>query len=73
MVLNQGRPGSSINEKAIAVLKQYGLPVCPAPVMRRAALADAFTDGRAVVELEPEGKAAAEITDSWTWIVKHYT
>jgi hypothetical protein len=41
--------------------------------MRRAALADAFTDGRAVVELEPEGKAAAEIADSWTWIVKHYT
>jgi chromosome partitioning protein len=72
IVLNQGRPGSSINQKAISVLKQYGLPVCPAPVMRRAALADAFTDGRAVVELEPEGKAAAEITSSWTWIVKQH-
>jgi chromosome partitioning protein len=73
IVLNQGRPGSSINQKAISVLTQYGLPVCPAPVMRRAALADAFTDGRAVVELEPEGKAAAEITHSWTWIVKQHT
>jgi chromosome partitioning protein len=70
IVLNQGRPGSSINQKAVAVLKQYGLSVCPAPVMRRAALADAFTDGRAVVELEPGGKAAAEITKSWTWILK---
>ena len=71
IVLNQGRPGSSINDKAIAVLTQYGLPVCPVPIIRRAALADAFTDGRAVVELEPDGKAADEITRSWTWIMKH--
>jgi chromosome partitioning protein len=70
IILNQGRPGSSINQKAMAVLKQYGLPVCPIPVIRRAALSDAFTDGRAVVELEPNGKAASEITRSWTWIMK---
>jgi chromosome partitioning protein len=70
IVLNQGRPGSSVNQKAMTVLKQYGLPVCPVAVMRRAALADAFTDGRAVVELEPEGKAASEITRSWKWIVR---
>jgi hypothetical protein len=54
----------------MAVLKQYGLPVCTVPIMRRAALADAFTDGRAVAELEPSGKAAAEITRSWSWIKK---
>jgi chromosome partitioning protein len=71
IVLNQGRPGSSINDKAIAVLTQYGLPVCPVPIIRRAALADAFTDGRAVVELEPDRKAADEITRSWAWIMKH--
>ncbi len=71
IVLNQGRPGSSINDKAMAVLTQYGLPVCPVPIIRRAALADAFTDGRAVVELEPDGKAADEITRSWAWIMKH--
>jgi chromosome partitioning protein len=47
------------------------LPVCPVPIIRRAALADAFTDGRAVVELEPDGKAADEITRSWAWIMKH--
>ena len=73
IVLNQGRPGSSINSKALTVLKQYGLPVCSVPIMRRAALADAFTDGRAVVELEPDGKAAAEITRSWKWIMKQCT
>ncbi len=68
IVLNQGRTGSSINDKAVAVLSQYGLPICPVHIMRRAALADAFTDGRAVRELEPSGKAAKEITESWTWI-----
>src|SRR6266700_2790090 len=52
IVLNQGRPGSTINAKAMSVLQQYDLPVCPVPIIRRAALADAFTDGRAVAELE---------------------
>jgi chromosome partitioning protein len=71
IVLNQGRPGSSVNNKAMGVLKQYGVPVCAVPIMRRAALADAFTDGRAVIELEPNGKAASEITRSWSWIMRH--
>ena len=73
IVLNQGRPGSSINKKAMTVLQQYGLPVCPVPIIRRAALADAFTDGRAVAELDPDGKAASEITRSWQWIMKQCT
>lgn len=69
-VLNQGRSGSGINEKALALLKsQYGLPICSTVIMRRAALADAFIDGRAVCELEPNGKAAQEITASWQWII----
>lgn len=68
-VLNQGRSGSSINEKAVALLvSQYRLPVCPTVIMRRAVLADAFIGGRAVGEVEPSGKAAKEITDSWEWI-----
>jgi hypothetical protein len=49
---------------------QYGFPVCSVPIVRKAALADVFTDGRAVVELEPEGKAASEITRSWAWIMR---
>jgi len=69
IVLNQGRPGSNINNKAVDVLRQYDLPVCPVQIMRRASLMDAFTDGRAVMEIEPGGKAADEITRSWKWIV----
>lgn len=72
IVLNQGRPGSRVNAKTISVLEQYGLPICPVQIMRRAALADAFVDGRAVRELEPDGKAAAEITASWKWIAARF-
>ena len=68
IVINQGRHSSGINAEARTVLGQYDLPVCPFLVMRRAALEDAFIDGRAVAELNPNSKAAAEITASWRWI-----
>lgn len=70
IVVNQGRPSSRINEQAISVLSQYDMPVCPVHIMRRAALSDAFTDGRAIRELAPISKGAKEITDSWKWLKK---
>lgn len=71
IVVNQGRPRSPINQHAASVLSDYGLPICPVIIMRRAALADALIDGRAVMELAPRSKAACEISESWTWILKH--
>ena len=69
IVLNRGRHSSGINQTAIGLLERsYGLPVCPRPVMHRAALADAFVDGRAVGELEPNGRAAEEISETWAWV-----
>jgi len=70
IVINQGRPGSQVHAKAAQVLSGYGAPICPTAIMRRAVLADAFNDGRAVLEIEPEGKAAAEISATWDWIRK---
>ena len=70
IVLNQGRPGSPINNEAAATLSGYDLPVCPTLIMRRAAIMDAFVDGRAACQLDPRGKAAAEIADSWRWIAR---
>jgi chromosome partitioning protein len=68
-VLNQGRPSSGINERAVDLLAtQYRFPICPTVIIRRAALADAFNDGRAVGELEPNGKAAQEISAAWQWV-----
>jgi chromosome partitioning protein len=68
ILLNNCRPGSNVNNQAARVLEGYGLPICPVHVFRRAVMADAFTDGRAVIELEPEGKAAWEVARAWRWI-----
>ena len=68
VVVNQGRPGSPINREAADRLEDYEFPVCPTLIMRRAAIMDAFVDGRAACELDPRGKAASEITESWKWI-----
>lgn len=68
IIINRGRHSSSINTKAAQVLTRYGVPVCPVYVMRRAALEDAFIDGRAIGELAPRSKAAQEITAAWQWI-----
>ena len=70
IVLNQGRPGSPINNEAATTLEGYDLPVCPTLIMRRAAIMDAFVDGRVACELDPRGKAATEIADSWQWIAR---
>ena len=71
IVVNRGRHSSRINAQARRVLEELDVPVCPTVIMRRAALEDAFIDGRAVAELDPTSKAAREITDSWDWILSH--
>jgi chromosome partitioning protein len=68
IVLTQGRPGSSINDKAKAALQSYGVPICPVTVMKRAAVSDAALEGKAVREVAPKDKGTKEISDSWKWI-----
>ncbi len=68
IVLNQCRHSSGINDQAAETLSDYGLPVCPVHIKRRAALEDAFIDGRAVNEVEPSGRATDEIRRSWLWL-----
>jgi chromosome partitioning protein len=70
LVVNQGRPGSPRNAEVQARLKAFDFPVCPTVIMRRAVLADAFLDGKAVQEVEPKGKGAAEIVAAWRWLTK---
>ena len=68
IVLNAVRPRGPLTGEAREVLKDYGLPICPTALVQRAALADALIDGRGVQELDPRGKAAAEIAAVWQWI-----
>lgn len=70
IVLNDGRPGSPINDQAAKVLRDYQLPICPHFIMHRAVIADSFIDGRTVLEVSPQSKGAQEISDSWRWIAR---
>ncbi len=51
-----------------AVLKEYGLPVCPSDITDRRAFSRAVATGRAVTEFEADGKAAQEIRVFWKWL-----
>jgi chromosome partitioning protein len=73
IVLNACSPGRGVAEASVTTearqaLAVYGLPVSPVAVTQRAAFSHALNDGRAVTELEPDGKAAAELRQLWRWI-----
>lgn len=70
ILINQAPPArgeveASITQEAKAALEGYGLPVLPTILHARAAYHSALIDGRAVNELEPLGKATAEIAALW--------
>lgn len=70
IVLNQARPRSSVTLSAMDQLLGYDLPVCPTPIMRRAALMDAFTEGRSVHEVRPcDMNAQMEIALVFMWLL----
>jgi chromosome partitioning protein len=73
VVLNACAPGRGIAEAGITAeartgLAGYGLPVAPVAVVKRAALAHALIDGRAVTEYDPDCAAAQEMHRLWSWI-----
>ncbi|WP_449416106.1 AAA family ATPase [Phormidium nigroviride] len=69
-VLNQTPPRSGVTDEAKTALAAYGLPICPVALATRIAYSRALIDGRVANEIEPRGKAAIEINQSWNWIAK---
>lgn len=70
IVLNACPPPTRAQEprlvaEAREALTAYPVPVCPVAVSQRAAYSHALIDGRAVMEFEARGKAAAEIEALW--------
>lgn len=55
---------------AIEWLKSVGLDVCPATIGERVTYQDAWAQGLAVCEAEPNGKAAQEINEVYKYISK---
>jgi chromosome partitioning protein len=67
-VLTQTPPRSFRIREAQTGLSYLGV-VCPTPIVLRNAYQDAQSMGLSVSEFEPDGRAAADISGSWKWIV----
>ena len=67
----QGTHTSSLVREARQGLLDYQIPVCPVALSQRVSLAHALLDGRTLLEFEPNGKAAHELTQLWNWLDNH--
>ena len=73
LLINQAPPArgsaeASIVREAAEALGGYGFPLAPVILHARAAYHAALIDGRAVSELEPTGKASAEVGALWRYL-----
>jgi chromosome partitioning protein len=68
VVLNAIPPRSGIGREAAEGLTSRGAAVAPIMLSQRAAFTHGVIDGRTAQEFEPEGKAAEEIEDLYTWL-----
>ena len=57
-------------DDAIASAKDMGLDTCPVTFGERAAFHRSSAKGEVASEVEPEGKAASEVTAMWQWVRK---
>lgn len=60
--------GNQAVEAAEAIGETYGVEVCPVVIGQRVAFARALVTGQTAGEIEPDGKAASEITALWQWV-----
>jgi chromosome partitioning protein len=67
-VLNAVPSRGTRHTEARAALQPL-LPVCPVELHHYLAFGDALNDGRSVEELDPRGKAAAEIRALYRWLL----
>ena len=58
-------------DEAAQLVQGYGLDACPLRVADRAAFRHAATEGKTVMEIEPNGKAADEVRQLYKWACEH--
>src|SRR6201998_2615787 len=63
-VVNAATPTANIDCDAAVVLSQHGT-VAPVTLHHRTDFAASMIDGRTVMEVDPKGRSAAEITELW--------
>ncbi|PCI51833.1 MAG: chromosome partitioning protein ParA [Alphaproteobacteria bacterium] len=66
-VINGATPRARITSDAAIALSQHGT-VAPITLHHRTEYASSMIDGRTVMEVNPNGKSAAEIEDLWEYI-----
>ena len=69
VMFNGGPPNApNVYAEATELVQQIGLAVAPVRLSDRAAFRAATNTGHAAQEIEPNGKAAAEIARLWQWL-----
>ncbi len=66
-VVNGATPRARITTEAAIALSQHGT-VAPVTLHHRTDFAASMIDGRTVMEVDPGGKSAAEITELWRYL-----
>jgi chromosome partitioning protein len=66
-VVNAATPKAKITSEAAVALSQHGT-VAPITLHHRTDFAASMIDGRTVMEVDPEGRSAAEMTALWNYI-----
>lgn len=66
-VVTQAKPNARLTVQAMAALSQHGV-VAPAIIHDRVDYAASMIDGRTVLEIEPRGRSAAEVSELWTFV-----
>lgn len=62
IVINGAQPrGSLANQAEQGIVEKYGMPVLDARITQRMAFVHSVTEGKTVLEYEPDGAAASEI------------
>ena len=71
VMFNGGPPNAPhIYSQAAELVNQIGLAVAPVRLSDRSAFRAATNTGQAAQEIEPKGKAAAEVAGLWQWLTK---
>ena len=68
-----GAGEASSTSDARKALKAFGVPVSPISIVQRAALSHALLEGKAIIEADPNSKAASEIRALWRYVTKEMT
>ncbi|WP_420383435.1 ParA family partition ATPase [Novosphingobium sp.] len=74
VVFTAGPPHAArMYEEAAELVRSFGIKACPQILPDRAVYRHASAAGASVIEFEPDGKAAAEITALYMWSTAHVT